>query len=313
MAHEDQGRASVYARVTAKIVQAIEHGAPEWEMPWHPQQGTVPLYPTNALTGRRYRGVNVLSLWAEAHAQGFPTATWATFNQWLELGHPVRKGERAAVAVLWKPLDDRGSETQGEEGSEDSETGRRWMARAFALFNADQVEGYGAPPAPEAPRAAFRIAHVERFFGELGLEIYHGGHRALYAPATDRILMLAFETFRDPLAYYGTLAHEAAHWTGHERRLARDLSGRFGSDAYAMEELVAELGSAFLCADLALAPEPRAENAAYLQSWLRVLKADSRAVFVAAGQAQRAADFMHALQPSAFVPTLPAEGPSPAP
>ena len=118
--------------------------------------------------------------------------------------------------------------------------------------------------------------------------------------------MPAFEAFRDPLAYYGTLAHETTHWTGHPSRLARDLAGRFGSDAYAMEELVAELGSTFLCADLGLASELRAENAAYVQSWLRVMKADSRDVFVAAGQAQRAADFMHA-------PTTIAPAPGSAP
>jgi antirestriction protein ArdC len=305
VAEPKPSRADVYARVTAKIVDALERGAPEWEMPWHAHSGA-PLLPTNALTGRPYRGVNVLSLWAEGYAQGFPSAVWATFNQWLELGHPVRKGERAAIGVLWKPL----NIAEDKEDAEESER-QRWFARAFPLFNAHQVEGYAPPRAPHQPHAAFRVAHAERFFGGLGLEIYHGGHRALYAPTTDRILMPTFEAFHDPLAYYGTLAHEATHWTGHPTRLARDLAVRFGSDAYAMEELIAELGAAFVCADLALTLEARMENAAYLQNWLRVLKADSQAIFAAAGQAQRAADYMHGLQPEPAPDVAPKGAPTP--
>ena len=149
-----------------------------------------------------------------------------------------------------------------------------------------------APALPSLP-AAERIGHAEAFFAAIGADIQHGGARACYVPSLDQIRMPPFEAFRDPIAYYATLAHETTHLTGHPSRCDRDLRGRFGDEAYAAEELVAELGAAFVCADLALTPEPRPDHAAYVASWLKVLLGDKRAIFTAAAKAQQAADWMH--------------------
>lgn len=306
-------RADVYQRVTDQIVQAIEAGAEQWQMPWHAPEVSFQ-YPRNVATGKSYRGVNVLSLWASSYLAGYPEAVWGTFKQWTDLGHHVRKGEKASVGVFWKQLEggERPYENQASGDEEHARDGARWIARAFPLFNAAQIEGYEPPPQPERPEIE-RVEHAEAFFGAIGADIRHGGGRAYYRPDGDFIQMPPFEAFHDPIAYYSTLAHEATHWTGHASRLDRDLKGRFGSESYAAEELVAELGAAFLAADLGLAPDPRPENAAYVQSWLKVLKADNRAIFAASSHAQRAADFMHSLQTPAPEPILSRALPRPEP
>ena len=189
-------------------------------------------------------------------------------------------------------------------------------ARAYAVFNAAQVDGATLPAdrAPRLPEAA-RIAAAERFFAALpGLDLRHGGASAFYAPATDHVRMPAFADFRTAEGYYGVLGHEATHWTGHPSRLARDLAGRFGSAAYAAEELVAELGAAFALAALGLAAEPRPDHARYVAHWLDLLRAGRRAVFTAASKAQAAADWLltAAAGDAAVVTTTPQHGVPPA-
>ena len=170
------------------------------------------------------------------------------------------------------------------------------------MFNVEQIEGLPAQyTAPASPRldVSLRIARAERFFRATGATLAYGGNRAFYRPSTDSIVLPIFEAFRDAESYYATLAHETTHWTAHESRLARDFgTKRFGSEGYAIEERVAELGAAFLCADLGLTLEPREDHAAYVANWLDVLKTDNRAIFVAASHAQRAADFINGLQPA---------------
>lgn len=207
-------------------------------------------------------------------------------------GAQVRKGEQASPVVFWKITEqaEPGDDAEGDDGRRG---GKRFLARGYSVFNAAQVEGYEAPALPVPPKTQ-RIEHAEAFFAALAADIRHGGNRAFYRPAEDRIQMPPFEAFADPVAYYATLAHEATHWTGHPTRCARDLKGRFGEEVYAAEELIAELGAAFLCADLDLASEPRPDHAAYVQSWLKVLRGDKRAIFTAAAKAQTAADFAHA-------------------
>ena len=298
-------RVDVYQRVTDQIIQAIEAGAETWEMPWHSPEAAFQ-YPKNVETGKAYRGVNILALWASSYLAGYPEATWGTFKQWSDLGHHVRKGEKASTGVFWKQLDRDEAQPELSPEGEQSSQGARWLARAFPLFNAAQIEGYVPPPQPETPRAE-RIERAEDFFQALQADIRHGGGKAFYQQAHDYIQMPHFEVFQDPIAYYSTLAHEATHWSGHPSRLDRDLKGRFGSESYAAEELIAELGAAFIAADLQLAPDPRPENAAYIQSWLKVLKEDNRAIFTASSLAQKAADYLHTKQgPSAVLtPTSP--------
>ncbi|MGG5812232.1 ArdC family protein [Falsiroseomonas sp. CW058] len=292
-------RADVYARVTDAIVAAIESGVArgkDWRMPWHRRRDPSgsPMLPVNVARGAAYGGVNTLALWAAAEARGYPGGLWGTYRQWAELGGQVRKGERAATVVYWR-FPDAAKGGEAEDGEEVEEGARRgpW-ARAYAVFNAAQVDGAALPrdAAPRLPEAA-RIAEAEAFFAALpGLDLRHGGNAAFYSPGTDHVQMPPFADFRTVGGYYATLAHEAAHWTGHPSRLARDLTGRFGGQAYAAEELVAELGAAFALAALGFTAEPREDHARYVAHWLGLLRGDRRAIFTAAGKAQAAADWL---------------------
>lgn len=280
---------SIYETITSQIVAAIEAGAGNYDMPWHRSQHDV-ASPSNAATGNAYRGINILALWMTAEARGFGSGQWATYRQWQEQGAQVRKGETAATVILWKPLD------EGAAKAADGAEPGRFVARAYSVFNSGQVDGWTAPIIPQLPEAE-RIACAEAFMAAVPAELTHGGNSACYIPAADRVQMPAFGQFRSAPAYYATLAHELTHWTGAKARLNRDLSGRFGSDSYAMEELVAELGAAFICGRLGIGGEPRTDHAPYIASWLKVLKGDSRAIFTAAAKAQQAADYLHSFTP----------------
>ncbi|BDI32575.1 hypothetical protein CCAX7_46260 [Capsulimonas corticalis] len=302
---ETISRADVYTRITDQIIKAIEAGAQTCTMPWHAPDIALAI-PRNAMTQKAYRGVNIVALLAEAQAHHYPEAKWATYRQWSDLGYQVNKGEKSACAVFWKPLDiDATGKSESDHVTEDADTPQsRWVARAFALFNIAQTANY-EPPVTQPPRPGHeRIAEIEHFIKALGPDIRHGGNRAFYRPATDHIQMPPFNCFVDPFSYYSTLTHEVTHWTGHTSRLNRELKTRFGTESYAAEELIAELGSAFLCADLGLSSESRPENAAYIDNWLTVLKRDTRAIFAAASYAQRAVDFMHDLRGAAPQPEV---------
>jgi antirestriction protein ArdC len=288
------GRADVYTRITAEIIAAIEAGAGDWRMPWH-HDGTSITRPTNVASGRRYRGINTLALWAAASAAGYGQGLWGTYRQWLGAGAQVRKGEKATTVVLWKELR---SSKDDEEGSEDGQEHRRLFARAFSVFNLAQVDGYETKPAPMLPEAE-RHAQAEAFIANLGIRTVVGGDAAYYRPATDTVHMPPFAQFRDAPSFYGTWLHENGHATGAKHRLDRDLSGRFGSAAYALEEISVEILSGLILADLGIAHHPRPDHAAYVTSWLAVLKDDPRAIFTAASKAQQAADWMHARQADA--------------
>jgi antirestriction protein ArdC len=290
-------RSDVYEAITNRVIAAIEEAAGQWQMPWHRSRVSRPL---NALTKKPYRGVNVVALWAAADACGYGSGIWATYKQWRELDAQVRKGEHASLIVFWKEL---------EREVEDEETGERvrrktLFARASWVFNADQVDGW-TPPATEKRNLVEAIDQAEVFTAAIAADIRNGGDRAYYRRSDDHVQMPERERFTGSAtstpteAYYATLLHELTHWTGHESRLDRDLSGRFGNEAYAMEELVAELGAAFLCADLSVTNTPRPDHSAYIANWLEVLKRDKRAIFTAARKAADASDYLAGLQPKA--------------
>jgi antirestriction protein ArdC len=287
-------RADLYARVTDAIVADLETGVRPWMKPWSAGAGQISR-PLRA-TGQPYSGVNVLLLWAEAAARGFSAPVWMTFRQALALGGHVRRGEHGATVVYANRI----TRIEAGEDGHDLERSIPFL-KAYTVFNVDQVDGlpaeFYAPPAARLDPAA-RIAHAEAFFAATGAEIRHGGDSAYYALTSDHVQMPRFECFESAEAYYATLAHECVHWTRHPSRLNRDLGRRrWGDEGYAREELVAELGAAFLCADLGLALTPRPDHASYLQSWLEVLNGDKRFIFTAASHAQRACDHLHALQP----------------
>jgi antirestriction protein ArdC len=283
----------IYQQVTDQIVAAIEAGAKgDWTMPWHVKAGDGDPMPYNVSSKRHYRGVNVIALWSVAKARGYISNAWGTYKQWQEHSCQVRKGERAAHVVFWKF--DRVTSGEGEGDSVERD---RVFARGYAVFNADQVDGYVAQPVAPVIEPE-RNAYAEAWFGTLNATVSHGGNRAYDMPSHDRIQMPPYASFVTPGHYYSTLAHEHIHWTGAKSRCDRDLTGRFGNEAYAAEELVAELGAAFVCALLQLASEPRPDHAEYVANWLRVLKGDKRAIFTAASKAQIAVDWMIARQPA---------------
>lgn len=281
-------KTDLYSEVTNQIIAAIEAGTGTYSLPWQ----RVPGMPKNVASDRSYRGINTLLLWLTGNAKGYATPYWATFKQWLELGHPVRKGEKSATVVFWKDLAGRASNS-AEAENDDGDTRRRFVARAYHVFNADQVEGYAAPSITPLSESE-RDARAEAFFKQLPIVVNHEGSQTFYRPSTDTVQMPTYSHFHEANGYYATLGHECVHATGAKHRLDRDLSGRFGSESYAMEELVAELGAAFLCADLGLSAEPRSDHAGYIASWLKVLKGDNRAIFTAASKAQAAADWLNA-------------------
>ncbi|KWT91743.1 DNA primase TraC [Variovorax sp. WDL1] len=290
-------KTDVYARVTDRIVSDLEKGVRPWMKPWSADHASdrLPSLPLRH-NGTPYRGVNVLLLWGEMVEKGYDNPLWMTYKQAEALGANVRKGEHGSLVVYA----DTYAKTEENDKGEEIERAIPFM-KGYTVFNVAQIEGlpahYYHPTAPrDHGRTIELIEEAEAFFNATGAAFRHGGNRAFYAPSADFIQLPPAAAFRDAESYAGTKAHELVHWTGNEKRMAREFGKRFGDKAYAFEELVAELGAAFLCADLGITPEVREDHAAYLAHWLEVLKDDKRAIFSAAAHAQRALDFLHNLQ-----------------
>jgi antirestriction protein ArdC len=291
-----KSRRDIHAEITEKLIKAIEASPGEPVLPWRRSGG--PLWmPVNALTDKSYNGVNVISLWVAAEACQFAHPIWATYKQWLGLGAQVRKGERASPVVFYKQY-----ETEPDPDREDDD-GKRRVAKASFVFNCAQVEGYMPPAAPVPLGPIERIEGVDRFLANTGARIVHGGESAFYRRSTDTIHMPDEGLFTDTATmtrregYYAVLAHEHIHWAGAEHRLNREFGKRFGDHQYAAEELVAEIGSAFLAAELQFTQDTRPDHAHYLAHWLRLLKDDPNAIFTAAAKASQAVQYLKGLQP----------------
>jgi antirestriction protein ArdC len=274
----------VYAHVTDTIIAEIEAGTPPWRKPWTGSASGIAL-PTRH-NGEEYRGINILMLWVMAAKHGYVSNRWMTYKQAQELSGQVRKGESSSTVVKY------GTFTRENELGIEEELP---YARAYRVFNADQIEGLPEDYyiRPEAPRDLGTAAdpELEAFFGRTGAEIHtRDDPRAYYSPAKDHIHMPPIATFHNAAGYYGTLAHEVIHWTGSEKRLER-IKKFANREAYAFEELVAEIGACFLGAQIGVAPE-FGQSAAYVEGWLKALKDDKRAIFRAASEAQKAADFV---------------------
>ncbi len=281
----------LYQAITAKIVAAIEAGAGEYKMPWH--GGLVPpAFPVNAATDRPYRGVNIVSLWVEAHVRRYLSGYWASYRQWQQIGAQVRKGERGSLILFYKPLDQEAAEEN------DGEKARlRFVARASYVFNAEQVNDW-QPPVPKLKSEVEINESFAAFIRATGAEIRHGSSIACYDRNLDCILMPNPEAFigtatSSPTeAYHSVLGHEAIHWSGGPSRLNREFGKRMSDPVYAAEELIAELGAAFLCSAFRIANEPRPDHAAYVSSWLDLLNRNTRAIFTAASKAQEAVEYL---------------------
>jgi antirestriction protein ArdC len=284
MAHD------VYQNVTDRIIAAIEAGnLGNWRMPWHNSaKATGPMQIPMNINGREYRGINVWLLISESIASGFTSAMWGTYKAWSAAGAQVRKGSKGAKIVFWHRTERK---ITNEAGDDEIKSGL--IAREYTVFNLDQVDGFEAKPIPELSEEK-RIANAEAFFNQIDIPVNHGGNRAYYNINRDEIQLPHFDQFKNAESYYATRGHETVHATGHASRLNREFGKRFGDAAYAMEELVAELGAAYLCARLQLDNEPRPDHAQYINNWLAKLKADKTAIFTAASKAQAAVDFLYA-------------------
>lgn len=294
-------RADVYQRVTERIIADLEQGVRPWHRPWRTSVKETASVPRR-WDGTPYRGINVLLLWVEASERGYRRNRWMTFRQAKALGAHVRKGERGCMVVFA----DRVTRTIETDTGEESERTSLLM-KSYTVFNLEQIDGLPEPNAAETlvptdGDETQRLEPADRFFAASGAVFRHGGDSAYYDRANDFIQLPEVGAFRDVEAYAAVKAHELVHWTGHRDRLGREFGWPFGDKAYAFEELVAEMGAAFLCADLGISSEPRPDHASYLGHWLAVMKDNPRSIFTAASAAQRAADFLHGLQNQEHAP-----------
>ena len=275
-------------RITQEIIARLEAGTKPWVQPWR----GVPVSRPLRACGIPYRGMNVFWLWMVADMCGYASPYWMTYNQAKSLGAQVRRHERATIAIFYKSYT---KEIEAPETGEKSGEVRR-VLKAYPVFNADQVEGL---PERFHPAAAFdlvepegREAQLDAFFAKIPVSLRHQGDEAYYEPTPDRVTMPPEHLFAGFDHYYATLSHELSHWTGHSSRLDRNLKNRFGTAAYAAEELIAELSSAMLGAELGLPVTHLDSHASYIEHWLKLLRDDDRAILTAAAKAEEAAGLL---------------------
>lgn len=276
----------LYQRVTDTIVAELEKGVAPWVRPWKTLDARVGGGPFNGYTARGYRGINVWLLLIAAAERGYQDPRWFTYRQAQTLGAQVKRGEKSVTVIFWK----QSAFKEKDEATGEMVDRKVPLLRSYNLFNAEQCSGVPQLPGMESTKPELRYEQAQALFTKHGVDVRHGGDKAFFAPSMDFIQMPRIEAFESEEHYWGVMLHELTHWTGHGKRLSRDLSGRFGSQAYAAEELVAEMGSAFLCAYLGVAGQLR--HPEYVGNWLTVLKDDKRAVFKASSLAQAAADYV---------------------
>lgn len=281
-----QTQAEIRQDVTNRIVAALQSGAvPFWRQSWTKSKNSGP--PTNIVSGKPYQGINRVLLSLMGHGSKW----WATYNQWKSLGGQVRRGEKSTTGILYKPVTKKSVNEVGEE-----ETSSYGFLRSFLLFHISQVDGdldqFKDTQTPSAEPNFINFGPAEEVFSATGAEIRFGGDRAYYSPSQDFIQLPPKASFAQAHEFYSVLAHETVHWTGHESRLNRlNKFARFGSKAYAVEELVAELGSAYLLAELGLPQSDDLSNTvSYLDHWVQVLKQNHSAIFSVCSAASAAVD-----------------------
>lgn len=282
---------NLHAEITARIVALLEQGTIPWKQPWsnYAAQATGSVMPRNAVTGRAYSGANVALLWATSLERGYTKPEYLTFKQAQEAGGTVRKGERGSLVVYTSTF---------EKEDDAGDKKRIAFLKAFTVFNVAQCDGLPEKmePAPVKPRHQdARQEDIEAFLASTGADIRHGEARAYFTSKHDYIMLPVFESFRSASSYYATAFHELTHWTGHEARLNRTFGKRFGDSAYAAEELVAELGSAFIAAEFGIDNDTLDASAAYLEHWLDALKKDDRLFVAAASAASKAVEHLRGL------------------
>ena len=287
----------IYREVTDTILAQLEKGVRPWQRPWETGVEAEKPAPTLPLrhNGEPYRGTNVVLLWSAASERGYDKPTWMTYRQAQELGGNVRQGEKGVLVTFAKTWTKK--EVDPETGIEEEKEVP--VMKGYTVFNVAQIDGLPQryyERKSEEMSAAARIEGAEAWLQATGVELRHGGDKAYYSPAGDYVQLPSFAAFREPLGYYATAMHEITHWTRHPDRLDRNFGQkRFGDNGYAMEELTAEIGAAFVGAETGIAPEVREDHAAYIGAWMAVMKDDKKAFFTAASHAAKAAEFLGGL------------------
>lgn len=275
---------AIYQEVTDQIIQELEKGAAPWIKPWKSDFTCE----KNIVSKQEYNGINRLILGMMTHFKGYTSPFYGSFKQWQSLGGSVKSGEKGIKIVFYKPVSKESINANGEV----EKTGYACL-KTYYVFNADQVEGIEIAKPTVEPRVYNPAPALDDRIIKTGANIKHGGSSAFFSPQGDFIGMPNRDTFNDDSSYYATILHELTHWSGAKSRLDRDMAGKFGSSKYAFEELVAELGAAFLCQDYQIQGELR--HAGYIQNWLTCLKENNQAIFKAAALAQKAADYINSL------------------
>lgn len=289
-------RRDIHQQVTDTIIKQLEQGTVPWQKPWKGDDNRFFGIPQNFTTGKKYRGINILLLWSSAIGQGFKTQEWASFKQWQEKKEAIRKGEKGSMVVYYDTI----------EREVDGELKKIPFIKSSVVFNRCQLASYTHEAREETQSAlplVQRIEQVDNFITNTKAIIEHKNNTACYIPSADKINMPVPEAFIDTQystateGYYSTLLHELTHWTGSKERLNRQGGKKFGDANYAAEELVAELGAAFLCAQFEITEVTKTDHASYIGHWLERLKENNRCIFTASSEASKACDYLDSLQP----------------
>lgn len=292
-------RANLYQQITDRIIAELEAGRVPWVQPWGTAKAGIGM-PYNAVSERRYSGVNILTLWDAVISRGYAAHAFLTFRQAIALGGSVRKGERGVAVIYTRRFLPREERRRADiEGREPS--GGIPFLKHFTVFSVEQCDGLPAhicePPSP-IPEGLI-LPHAEALIEATGADFRIGGPSAFYSPTHDYVQVPRPDDFHDPVNWHRTAFHELGHWAGGASRLNRDQTGAFGSVAYGKEELCAELTGAFVCAALGIVPTVR--HADYLGSWLEIIREDNRAILRAASAASKAADYLLAFRPQSAI------------
>ncbi|HFU2361831.1 TPA: ArdC family protein [Klebsiella variicola] len=270
-------RTDISQTVTDRIITALEAGVKPWVCPWQRVPGMSGL-PSNYATGTAYSGMNIMLLWRSASEQGFSDSRWMTYKQAQSEGGQVRRGEHGTTAIFYTTL---------EKENDAGDTEHIPMLKTFTVFNVEQIDGLPLTTEAVSPAETFEsLPQAENLFQSSGANIIEKGQNAFFSPSTDEVWLPERHLFSDAANFYATGLHELVHWSGGKTRLNREMKGKFGSEGYAAEELVAELGSAILMAELGIVGEVLHES--YIVSWLKALKNDKRYIFKAASAASKA-------------------------
>lgn len=279
---------AIYTEVTDLIIKQLEAGAMPWIKPWKADSTA----DKNFISQKPYQGINRLMLGLSSMVSGFETPVWASFKQWQSLGVNVRKGEKGTKIVFFSPVTKECKVTGNLESYN--------LLKSYYVFNASQVDGVTIEAPSTVDKPFNSILEADERIAKTGATIRHGGDSAFFAPSMDIIQMPNKSAFSDESSYYATIFHELTHWTGAESRLKREFGKRFGNPEYAFEELVAEMGAAFLCQDYRIQGELR--HAGYIQHWLKACRNDATAIFKAAALAQKSADYINSLDSVVALP-----------